>query len=345
MIEIRTLIQHPMETGYRPGPNGRMLPRDIIRRFTCAYDGEVVFSAELHPAIAANPFIVVHDRGHGHRHGDLHLGGRQRLLPDRDGNADRGMRRGRRGRLVAARLAGAGAGARPVADRRPGFDFLGPQTRAMQEDDTLNPGMLWVLDGEEQWRQPSRRRGQVLRRLPRRCRLSMRGVAARYPAFDADRQAADLARGADPGLPPRPAGSAARRRRATTGWRSSTFVAHQSRGMPIAVGDDERLQPFIARGRELFERRQGQLDLVLRRLSRSPWGQRLGGSVIPQGHPTGYPIYRLEWQALGSLQRRLRNCMELRTQKPPPCGLELGSCTFSRWPPAQLDSSTRGGPY
>jgi sulfur-oxidizing protein SoxZ len=57
VIEIRTLIQHPMETGYRPGPNGKLLPRDIIRRFTCLYDGEVVFSAELHPAIAANPFL------------------------------------------------------------------------------------------------------------------------------------------------------------------------------------------------------------------------------------------------------------------------------------------------
>jgi sulfur-oxidizing protein SoxZ len=58
VIEIKTLIAHPMETGYRTGPNGRMLPREIIRRFTCAYDGEVVFSAELHPAVAANPFIV-----------------------------------------------------------------------------------------------------------------------------------------------------------------------------------------------------------------------------------------------------------------------------------------------
>jgi sulfur-oxidizing protein SoxZ len=58
VVEIKTLIAHPMETGYRPGPNGQMLPRDIIRRFTCAYDGEVVFSAELHPAIAANPFIA-----------------------------------------------------------------------------------------------------------------------------------------------------------------------------------------------------------------------------------------------------------------------------------------------
>ena len=57
VIEIRTMIQHPMETGYRPGPNGKLLPRDIIRRFTCVYSGEVIFSAELHPAIAANPFI------------------------------------------------------------------------------------------------------------------------------------------------------------------------------------------------------------------------------------------------------------------------------------------------
>jgi sulfur-oxidizing protein SoxZ len=58
IVEIKTLIQHPMETGYRPGPDGRIFPRDIIRRFTCTYDGEEIFSAELHPATSANPFIV-----------------------------------------------------------------------------------------------------------------------------------------------------------------------------------------------------------------------------------------------------------------------------------------------
>ena len=60
VIEIRALIAHPMETGYRPGADGRVLPRDIIRRFTCRYNGEVVFSAELHQAVAANPFISFH---------------------------------------------------------------------------------------------------------------------------------------------------------------------------------------------------------------------------------------------------------------------------------------------
>ncbi|WP_119422898.1 thiosulfate oxidation carrier complex protein SoxZ [Desertibaculum subflavum] len=58
VIEIKTLIQHPMETGFRPGPNGQMLPRDIITRFVCSYDDAEIFVADLHPAIAANPFLT-----------------------------------------------------------------------------------------------------------------------------------------------------------------------------------------------------------------------------------------------------------------------------------------------
>ena len=58
IIEIKSLIQHPMETGYRLGPTGAAIPRDIINRFECTYNGEEVFRAELFPAIAANPFIA-----------------------------------------------------------------------------------------------------------------------------------------------------------------------------------------------------------------------------------------------------------------------------------------------
>ena len=56
-FEIKTLVRHPMETGYRRGASGEEIPRDIIARFTCAYNGQEIFSAELFPAIAANPFI------------------------------------------------------------------------------------------------------------------------------------------------------------------------------------------------------------------------------------------------------------------------------------------------
>jgi sulfur-oxidizing protein SoxZ len=58
IIEIKTLVSHVMETGYRRTQLGAVVPRDIIRRFVCAYNGTEVFSADLHPAIAANPFIV-----------------------------------------------------------------------------------------------------------------------------------------------------------------------------------------------------------------------------------------------------------------------------------------------
>src|SRR5882762_11157964 len=58
VVEIRTLIAHPMETGYRPGDDGQVLPRNILRRFSCRYGGELVFSADLFPAVAANPYIT-----------------------------------------------------------------------------------------------------------------------------------------------------------------------------------------------------------------------------------------------------------------------------------------------
>jgi sulfur-oxidizing protein SoxZ len=58
VIEIKTLISHPMETGYRHDTNGAPIPRDIIHTFVARYNGKEVFRADLHPAIAANPFIT-----------------------------------------------------------------------------------------------------------------------------------------------------------------------------------------------------------------------------------------------------------------------------------------------
>ena len=58
VLEIKTLVQHPMETGYRRDSTGGAIPRDILNRFVCTYNGEEVFRADLFPAIAANPFIA-----------------------------------------------------------------------------------------------------------------------------------------------------------------------------------------------------------------------------------------------------------------------------------------------
>jgi sulfur-oxidizing protein SoxA len=88
----------------------------------------------------------------------------------------------------------------------------------------------------------------------------------------------------------------------------TAYIAHQSRGLPIE-SNDPRLEPTIAAGREIFERRQGQLNLACAHCHNDNRGRKLAGITVPQAHPTGYPLYRLEWQTLGSLQRRLRNCM------------------------------------
>src|SRR5262249_33989488 len=105
-----------------------------------------------------------------------------------------------------------------------------------------------------------------------------------------------------------------------------------SRGLPI-ISDDPRLAPAISEGRALFERRQGQLDLSCAQCHDDNWGRKLAGANLPQGQPNGYPLYRLEWQGLGSLQRRLRNCLTgMRAESYPFGAPELVALeTFLMW--------------
>ena len=58
VIEIRTLAGHVMETGFRRTERGVLIPRDIITRFVCTYNGAEIFSADLYPAISANPYLT-----------------------------------------------------------------------------------------------------------------------------------------------------------------------------------------------------------------------------------------------------------------------------------------------
>jgi sulfur-oxidizing protein SoxA len=179
----------------------------------------------------------------------------------------------------------------------------------MQKDDTSNPGMLWVLDGEALWKSKTGAAGKACADCHDDARTGMKPVAARYPAFDSTlgrpvnlEQRINLCRTTHQQATPLAYES--RELLALT-----AFVAEQSRGVAIEIGSDPQLKPFIAKGRELFMLRQGQLNLACTNCHDDNWDKRLAGSAITQGHPTGYPIYRLEWQTLGSLQRRLRGCI------------------------------------
>src|SRR5947209_1282832 len=197
----------------------------------------------------------------------------------------------------------------PQSERRSGYSFMAPDTRAMQDDDTANPGMLWVLDGEALWKRKAGSAGKACADCHNDARTSMKGVAARYPAFDRTlgrpvnlEQRINLCRVQNQQASPLAYES--RDLLALT-----AFVAQQSRGVAITAGTEAQLEPFVARGRELFMQRQGQLNLGCANCHDDNWNKRLAGSAITQGHPTGYPLYRLEWQSLGSLQRRLRACI------------------------------------
>ena len=96
----------------------------------------------------------------------------------------------------------------------------------------------------------------------------------------------------------------------------TVLLAHQSKGMPIAMEDNAAVREDLRAGRRLFEQRMGQINLSCAQCHDQRWGQKLAGVVIPQAHPTGYPIYRLEWQSLGSLERRMRNCMNAVRAEP-----------------------------
>jgi sulfur-oxidizing protein SoxA len=223
--------------------------------------------------------------------------------------------------LVALAAGGAHAQKEP---RRSSFDDMSPATQAMQRDDTQNPAMLFVADGEALWRRPQGPDGKACAACHGDARTSMRGVAARYPAFDAP-----LARPVTLG---ERLNLCRTRQQRTEAWRAESaellaleaHVALQSRGQAIAPPEDTRLAPFRARGEQRYRQRIGQLDLACAQCHDEHAGRRLGGSTIPQGHPTGYPIYRLEWQALGSLQRRLRGCFAgVRAELPPYGAIEL----------------------
>ncbi len=192
--------------------------------------------------------------------------------------------------------------------RRSGYQDMGEALQKMQDDDTANPGMLFVQLGGQLWAKPAGAAGKSCADCHGDV-AGMKGVAARYPAIPKDAAVPvdlegriNLCRTTNQqadSLPPESRESLA----------LAAYVAHQSRGAPIAPPDDPRLAPFRARGQELWQARQGQLNLSCASCHDDNAGRKLAGVAIPEAHPTGYPIYRLEWQTLGSLKRRLRNCL------------------------------------
>jgi sulfur-oxidizing protein SoxA len=222
------------------------------------------------------------------------------------------------GLMLAASTVAAQQRAFAPEQLRSGSTYMSAENRAMQADDFANPATLWVEKGEKLWNAPAGAAGKSCAACHQTAPSSMKGVATRYPAFDAkEGRLLDLearinqCRSRRQGVTP-----LARESEELIGL--TAFVARQSRGMPIKVDIGGGAAPHFERGRSLYQRRIGQMNLACLHCHEQNAGRRLLAENISQGHPNAYPVYRLEWQSAGSLQRRLRACYSgVRAELPP----------------------------
>ena len=187
------------------------------------------------------------------------------------------------------------------------YELMSAENRAMQDDPSLNPAMFWVGDGEALWQQKMGPQNKSCSTCHGDARKSMRGIATQFPkvikgklqTLEGQINQCRVGAQSSPALVYESKDLLA----------LTAFIAFQSKGMSITVGQNSANALYMKKGRQIFNERMGQLNLSCAQCHEDRAGLKLGGSPIPQGHPNAYPIYRLEWQTLGSLQRRLRNCM------------------------------------
>lgn len=187
------------------------------------------------------------------------------------------------------------------------YELMSSENKAMQDDSSLNPAMFWVNDGQSLWQERLGPKNTSCASCHGDVKKSMRGVAAQFPkvikgklqTLEGQINACRINTQEAPKLAYESKDLLA----------LSALIAFQSKGMPITVQKTAANSSYLNQGQDWFNKRMGQLNLSCAQCHEDRAGLRLGGSLIPQGHPNAYPIYRLEWQTLGSVQRRLRNCM------------------------------------
>ena len=212
----------------------------------------------------------------------------------------------------------------PLPDLRSGSTYMSADLRTMQADDFANPGMLWVEKGEKLWNTKAGAQSQACAACHQDAKISMKGVAARHPAFDNKAGKLLNLEGRVNQCRTQRQNAAALAYESDDLLALTSYVAHQSRGMPLNVSIAGAAQAHFEQGRAQYQRRIGQMNLACMHCHEWNASKRLLAEAISQGHGNAYPVYRLEWQSAGSLHRRLRACyFGVRAEMPPPGSQEL----------------------
>ncbi len=211
-------------------------------------------------------------------------------------------------------------GRHAVGERRSGYTYAAPETRAMQDDDFENPGFLWVERGEEAWSTVDGMAGKTCASCHEDAASTMRGVGARYPMYAPERkqlinleQRINQCRTERMQAEPWPYESEAL-------LAMTAYVQHQSLDLPLAPVIDGPSAPFFAAGKAFYLERRGQLDFACTHCHEMNHGNYLRAQRLSQGMSNGFPAYRLKWQTLGSLHRRIIGCNEDVRAEPYPAG-------------------------
>ena len=189
-------------------------------------------------------------------------------------------------------------------DLQSGFAFLTAETQSLQTDEFENPAYLWVDRGADLFTHSTDASPACAS-----CHTDgMVSVAARYPQLDESSGELLNLEGRINQCRTKHQSQAPWTYESDELLSITAYVAEQSKGMPIDIEVSEATQPYVDKGRDYFLTRRGQFNLSCHHCHTENWGTQLRGDTISQGHVNGFPAYRLEWQSIGSLQRRLRDC-------------------------------------
>lgn len=203
--------------------------------------------------------------------------------------------------------------------KKSGYLFATPETRRMQDDDFENPSFLWVEHGEQMWTKTDGEAGKSCASC-HGAAATMRGVGATYPKVNKEtgklfaiEHQINYCR-------------TERMKAPALRWETrdmlgiSTFVMHQSRGLPVNVSNEGPAKPFFDQGEQLYGTRRGQLNAACVHCHEQNSGNYIRADLLSEGRATGFPLYRLKWQRIGSFHYRMEECYSQVRAEPEPYG-------------------------
>ena len=197
-----------------------------------------------------------------------------------------------------------------------GFRWTSESTKALQNDEFENPGLLWNEIGEGVWNKKEGEAGKSCASCHNDASTSMKGVGARYPIYykpwkkmiNLEQRINECRKNQMKAKPLK--------------WKSNNllgitiYVNRQSLGMPQNVVVNDENKAFFTKGKEHYYKRRGQFDMACSHCHEDHFGEKIRANILTQGHINGFPVYRMKWQKPGSTHRRFKGCNKQVRAKP-----------------------------